>query len=255
MIKILVLAVLQGIAEFLPISSSGHLVLGKSLLGISEPDATLEIFLHLGTLMSILIFYRRKIAQLLLAIFKLDFSSPDGKEALFILWASIPAGVVGVLFDEKIEALFGNPKLAGGMLLLTGLILLSTLFARPGAGKLNLGNTFGIGIAQALAIVPGISRSGSTISAALWLGIDPIRAAEFSFLLAVPALAGAALLKAVKIVKSGICPSPDLWVGAVVAAIVGYFSLMILIPIVRKGKLWTFGIYCLAVGLAGVLLL
>ncbi|MCD6531850.1 undecaprenyl-diphosphate phosphatase [bacterium] len=257
MIKLIALAIIQGLTEFLPVSSSGHLVLGKHLLGMSEPDATVEIFLHFGTLLSILVFYRRRIWELLQALFRADFRSPEGREILFILWASIPAGVIGVLFDEYIESLFSAPEFAATMLIITGGILLSTMFAqrRQLSRQLGWGNTIFIGFAQALSILPGISRSGSTISAALWSGINPRKAAEFSFLLATPALAGAIALKGAKMLKAGVSPSPQLWAAVLVAAVVGYFALALLIPIIRRGKMWIFGIYCLILGGVSLILI
>ncbi|MCD6595009.1 undecaprenyl-diphosphate phosphatase [bacterium] len=254
--SIIILAIIQGIAEFLPISSSGHLVLGKALLNFNEPGATMEVFLHFGTLLSILVFYRKRIYDLLKTIFKGRFKTPDGKEFWLIIWASIPAGIIGFIGNDFFESLFSSTKLVSITLMITGLFLISTYWAKnKGERKFNLLNAIIIGIAQAFAIIPGISRSGATITVALWMNIDSKRAAEFSFLLAIPALFGAMLLKTMELFKSHISIEPALFIGVIISAVVGYFSLTMLIPILRKGKFWIFGIYCLALGIVGTMII
>jgi len=255
-LSIIILAILQGLAEFLPISSSGHLVLGKTLLNIdfsSMSGATMEVFLHFGTLIAIIIYYRKKIWSMTRILVMGKFSEPDSREPLFVLWASIPAGVFGTVFGDFLESLFSAPRIAAIMLMITGVFLLSTkLIKQTRNKKLNLLNTMIIGFAQAFAILPGISRSGATITAALWLGIEPERAAEFSFILAIPALLGATIIKALDCIKSDVLFNPMLLVGIIISAVVGYAALAILIPIIRKGKFWAFGIYCIAIGVAAV---
>ena len=254
--SIIILAILQGIAEFLPISSSGHLVLGKALLHFQETGATMEVFLHFGTLLAILVFYRKRIYELLKAFFRFQFNTDAGKEFWLIIWASIPAGIAGFLGNKFFESLFSSPKLVSITLMITGIFLVSTIWTKYNAGrKLNLLNTIIIGIAQAFAILPGISRSGSTITAALWMGIDSKKAAEFSFLLAIPALFGAMILKIKEIIEFHIHIDFTLLLGVLISAVIGYLSLLLLIPILRKGKLWIFGIYCLVVGVIGIILI
>ncbi len=258
MLSLILLAVLQGIAEFLPISSSGHLVIGKSLLGMVESGATVEIFLHFGTLLAIIVFYRKKIMDIIRSLFYRRFSDENTKLALLIAWASIPAGIIGVIWGDALESMFSNPKLAAAMLIITAAILLSTLLIHRRSAqnfRLNLFTTMLIGIAQAFAILPGISRSGSTIVMALWLGAAPEEAAEFSFILAIPALTGAAAIKAKEMISANISPSPSLLLATIVAAVIGYAALSLLIPILKKGKLWIFGIYCAIMGILGVILI
>ncbi|MCD6418620.1 undecaprenyl-diphosphate phosphatase [bacterium] len=256
MFSLILLAILQGIAEFLPISSSGHLVLGKTLLGISEGDATIEIFLHFGTLLAIIVFYRRRLWAIVCALFNRKFRDENFKLALFVVWASIPAGIVGFLWEDEIEKLFSSPLLASSMLIITAAILLSTIFAGNRQNfRWNYLSTMLIGVAQAFAILPGISRSGSTIAMALWLGANSDDAAEFSFILAIPALTGAAAIKARDMISAKILPPPELYLATVISAIVGYFALALLIPILKRRKLWLFGIYCAFVGILGIILI
>ena len=256
MVSLILLAILQGIAEFLPISSSGHLVLGKTLLGISEGDATIEIFLHFGTLLAIIVFYRRRLWAIVCAFFNRKFRDENFKLALFVVWASIPAGIVGFLWEDEIEKLFSSPLLASSMLIVTAAILLSTIFASNRQNfRWNYLSTMLIGVAQAFAILPGISRSGSTIAMALWLGANSDDAAEFSFILAIPALTGAAVIKAKDMISAKILPPPELYLATVISAIVGYFALALLIPVLKRRKLWLFGIYCAFVGILGIILI
>lgn len=255
MLALIVLAILQGIAEFLPISSSGHLVLAKTVLRFSETGATAEIFLHFGTLLAILVFYREKLLQIVKPLLHLQLKDDYAKLFWLILWASMPAGIVGVLWQDAIEAFFSRPSLASAMLLLTSAMLFCTIFARRRTNfRWNLFTAAVVGLVQALAILPGISRSGSTIAVALLLGADAENAAEFSFILAIPALAGAMALKIREIVITGNSPKPELLVAVVVSALVGYIALSLLIPILRRGKLWIFGTYCALVGLLGFML-
>ena len=254
MLNVIILAVVQGITEFLPVSSSGHLVILQELLGVNAPGAGLEIALHLGTLLSIIFFYRRDLAELIKSLFKThsDNFKLSWKTVCFVFIGSIPAGIIGILFDEKIEKIFDNPKLASGMLLITAVILLSTLLSKRENKKLGFANSLAIGISQAIAILPGISRSGSTIACARIFGIGASDAARFSFYLAIVSISGAALLK---LIKSPGDFSFAYICGAIIAAIVGYFALKILIGLLKKGKLWVFAPYCALVGIVGLIFL
>ncbi|RKZ29803.1 undecaprenyl-diphosphate phosphatase [bacterium] len=256
MLSLIALALLQGISEFLPISSSGHLVLGKAILGISTSGATIEIFLHVGTLMAIIVFYRKKIFAILSSLFSFDFRSPDGIIIPHIICASLPAGIVGILFGEKLELLFSKPIFSAIMLIITSFILFSTFLSRRRHDfEWSFYNSFLVGLAQAIAILPGISRSGTTIAAAMWLGAEPEDAAEFSFIMAIPAILGAAIIKTKELIVNHIRPESSLWLAIIIAAVVGYAALLVLIPIIKRGKLWTFGIYCMILGMVGLLLL
>ena len=265
-IKILVLGVVQGLTEFFPVSSSGHLVLGEKLLGITSEGAALEIALHLATAVAIIVGLRRDIRRLLAAFFgglfgkvlrgrpREAWTDAHFRMSVLILLGSVPAGLVGILFDDRIEAQFSNVLLVGITLLVTGALLLSTRFARPEAdAALGPGRALIIGVAQAFAILPGISRSGTTISAAVWTGIDRDQAARFSFLLFLPAGLGAALLKLPGAFEAGMEVSTGaLAIGFVAAGLVSYVALFTLLRIVRRGGLFWFAPYCWAVGMFAI---
>ncbi len=254
MLGMMLLAILQGTTEFIPISSSGHLVLAKNFFGIEESGALIEIFLHFGTLVSILIFYRKRMIDILRTVLYCKWGNEEARMILYILWASVPAGIAGIFLKSAIENLFSNPSLALAMLTVTGMFLLSIYFQKNRKdNRLNLLNTLIVGVAQAFAILPGLSRSGMTITAGLWLGIKPQKAAEFSFLLSLPAIAGAMAIKIKEVVCESIIIDSSVVVATFVSAVVGYFSLAVLIPIISKGKIWIFGIYCVFVGICGLI--
>jgi undecaprenyl-diphosphatase len=264
-LQAIVLAILQGVTEFLPVSSSGHLVLAQELLNLHDKQMmAFDVFVHFGTLMSVVFVFWKDIREILRSFIK-AFSTMKLQEeyvhkkhfrlGIAILVGSLPAGVVGVLYRHEIEAAFTDPKLVAMNLVITGLILFLTRLARPVEGKkIGIVSSFIIGLAQMVAILPGISRSGSTMSTAMYLKIPPVRAARFSFLLSIPAIAGASLLEGYRIYKYGsslgILP---LLIGTAVSAIAGYFAIMILLKIMEKGKFSWFSVYCLTVGILGIL--
>ncbi len=259
-ISVVLLAVFQGIAEFLPISSSGHLAVLGNILG-TDPEAnfSLGIVLHAGTLAAILVFYFRSLLNFL--------QLKRNTLALMIILGSVPAGVLGVLFKSKVEAWAGSMWVVGGCFLVTAAILffseqLEKKHRRNSIPPADLDHlswkqALGIGCAQAVALMPGISRSGSTISAGLAAGLGPEQAAEFSFLLAIPAIGGAAFLETLKLFRHGI---PDgggspimLGTGFLISAAVGYGALALLLKVLKKGHLSFFSIY-LVLAAAAVLL-
>lgn len=260
MFETTILAILQGIAEFLPISSSGHLVLGKALLGVKEPGIRLDIFLHVGTLFAIAVFYWKIIWKIVRGTFSTGSAeSLPRREAWSyvakIVISAVPAGVVGVLFKDQLEEFFSSPHAVGAALLFTGIILLATKLLPKGGKEVSFLTALVMGIAQAVAILPGVSRSGMTIATAKASKIEPAKAAEFSFLMSAPPIAGAALLEVLKAMKSTCpeCPStetawPLVIYGGVLAAIVGYFSLAVLLKTLKSDKFWLFGPYCLLAG-------
>lgn len=263
-----ILGILQGLTEFLPVSSSGHLVLGKALLGIAEQGIAFEVFVHFGTLLAVLTVFRNDIWQLLLSFFSLFSKSTfefglkskykndeSFRLLLFIILGTIPAVFVGLLLEDYVESAFSNPKLVGITLIITAVILLLTLIPQKSLQKLNIKNTFVMGLAQALAIVPGISRSGSTISIGLLQNIGGNDAARFSFLLAIPAILGATILKVTNLLESGIDKQffIVLLVGTVASYISGYIAIESLLKIVQKGKLYLFAPYCLLLGIIALL--
>jgi undecaprenyl-diphosphatase len=250
--QVIILAILQGIAEFLPISSSGHLVLGQAILGLKTPGITLEVALHAGTLISTLIYYRKEILNILKGVF-----SGYRESYLLVtqmLLSALPAVLFYLLCKDRIEGTFENPKVVGIALLFTGCVLLALRWIPVQDKRLSLGRAIFIGIAQAIAILPGVSRSGMTISAARMSGISPEKAAEFSFLASIPLIAGACLKKLIEACTE--TPAPDAWalspllliVSICVSAIVGYFALSALVRILRGRFFWCFGLYCLLAG-------
>jgi len=258
-----ILGLVQGLTEFLPVSSSGHLVIFESLFGIKTGNILFEILVHFGTLLAVLVYFRKRFYNIIISLFsfargKTGFNDdPHLKLALFIVLGTIPAVIVGLLFKDFIVVAFESPRWASVMLLVTAAILFSTKWAPDKARGFGWKNSIIVGVAQALAIMPGISRSGSTISIGMHLGIDKSEAAEFSFLLSVPAIAGAALLEIPEFLKSlsDLSLLPIYLTGALVSAVVGYISITYLLSIIKKGKFFYFGLYCAIVGILGIFLL
>lgn len=269
MLDAIILGAVQGLTEFLPVSSSGHLVLAEHLLGVPiSDDITFEVFVHFGTLLSVLAALWPEVKEIVRALagglMNLEQVPALYREneyfriAPLIIIASVPAAIVGLKFEDQISGAFTDPKLVAVMLVLTGLILFLTQLVKAG-GKKRVGVFSGliIGIAQAFAIVPGISRSGSTISTALFLGVAPMKAARFSFLLSVPVIAGATLLKTIDLVQEGVSMTGmgPILAGTVVAFGSGYFAIRFLLTIIEKGRFSVFSFYCLTVGTLGIVFL
>ncbi len=246
-IDALILGSLQGITEFLPVSSSGHLVLGQHFLGLSLPGNFFEVLVHLGTLCSVLVVFRTEILKLIQSI-----KSAESKIMLSALViGTIPAVLIGLSMKDKISQLFENPLAVSFSLILTGIWLVMTKWFVNQQSNINLKNGFLIGCAQAIAIIPGISRSGATIGVAMLLGISPEKAAKFSFLLAIPAIAGAGLLTAIDIDPALVS---SLSSGTIIAAffssfLVGWAALTWLLKLISKGQFHWFGLYCMVIGI------
>lgn len=260
------LGLIQGLTEFLPISSSGHLVLGEALLGGKlDENITFEVVVHFGTLCSILIYYRSKIADIIKSWIQVPGSSvsfskqwasdPNLKLTWFVIISMIPALVVGLTLKDQIENIFLNPFMVSIMLLVTGAILFLTKFRDSFPNQLNGGRAFGIGLAQAFAILPGISRSGSTISLGLYLGINRKQVADFSFLMVIPVIAGAMLLEIKEMVEVGVAVNDALAlaVGFITAFVSGYFALKYLIILLQNKGIHPFAWYCWILGSAGLI--
>lgn len=251
---VVVLAVVQGIAEFLPISSSGHLVIAGALMNqlagtsIPEESATMGIALHFGTLLSILLVYRKELIKLV----------SDFNMIKLIVIATIPVGVIGLLLKDYVDEAFQRPIIAGFALLVTAIFLLTGRRLQKSEskdGSLNVGTAIAIGLFQAIAIVPGISRSGSTIAAGMACGMKREEAAKFSFLIAIPAIGGASVLELKDFVTGEAQLSGNLApmvLGMVVSFVVGVFALRWLIRMVVADKLHLFAFYCLIVGIATI---
>ena len=243
---LLLLAVIQGIAEFLPISSSGHVVVAATLLGNDLDIVDVNIVLHLGTLVAILIFYVRQIWRLL---------TTDRRVIPLLVVATIPAAALGVLIKSRFEWLLEDPLLAGCMLVLTGLLLVLGMRLPQGDGRyqeLSWRGALAIGSAQAFALLPGISRSGTTIVAGLGKRLSAPDAATFSFLLAIPAIGGASTLELIDLIQGGTTLTTPVWqlaLAALVSCLVGLWSLRWLVRCLERGNLHFFSIWCIAIGL------
>jgi undecaprenyl-diphosphatase len=269
MLQAIILGTVQGLTEFLPVSSSGHLVLAEHLLGVAvTDDITFEVFVHFGTLLSVLAALWPEVKEIARAMVS-GLKSPNLLPAYYrenehfrmiplIAVASIPAAIVGLKYEDQVAGAFTDPKLVAVMLVITGLILFLTQLVKP-SGQKRVGIISGliVGLAQAVAIVPGISRSGSTISTALYLKVSPLKAAKFSFLMSVPVIAGATFLKTLDIIREGISLQgiAPILVGTVVAFASGYLAINFLLKIVEKGKFSVFSFYCLTVGTLGIVFL
>ncbi len=257
------LGILQGLTEFLPVSSSGHLVLGKYLFGLSEQGVAFEVFVHFGTLLAVLTAFSRQVWHLVLAFFRMFQQPPatlykedaDFRMMFFIIIASVPAAIVGLAFKDQISGLFSNPRFACAMLIVTSVVLALTFFSGKIQTNLKPGNSILMGIAQAFAILPGISRAGSTISVGLFLKVDGSTAARFSFLMAIPAILGATVLEISHIFQGNLTDQQfiTLTVGMISAYISGYLAIETMLNIVRRGKLYWFAPYCLLVGVLGLI--
>lgn len=255
----IVLGVVQGATEFLPVSSSGHLVIAQALMGLEIPGIFFEVAVHLATLLSVLVAYRDRVRRLLrgAARRERDAWAYLGR----LVAATIPAAVIGVFLRDEVEALFNSPVVPGVALLVTGGLLWSTRAARrsrsgeawhpPGLREAVL-----MGVAQAFALIPGISRSGATVVMALWLGVEAREAAAFSFLMAVPAIGGAAVLSIPELLERapGVSTAALLW-GSAAAAVTGVLAIRTFVAMLRKRSFHTFGLYCWVVGLGFLLYL
>lgn len=247
----IILGIVQGITEFFPVSSKGHLVIVQGLFGMKEPKLAFDIFLHLGTLLAVVIYFRNDIRWLF---------GKNRKELYYIIIASIPTFIVGFFFKDMIEQYFGMPRVTGYMMLVTGAYLISasvyTRLKKHADKKLGLGNSLAVGVAQSVAVLPGISRSGATIVTGILTGMNHHTAFRFSFLLSIPAILGAVLLKSAKIGSSLLNgDAPFFLAGGIAAMIVGIFTIDVLLRLVKDNKLYLFGIYCIVAGAAVIIFL
>lgn len=256
MIRYAVIGAVQGLTEFLPVSSSGHLVLAQRWLGVEPPGLLLEALLHWGTMAAILVVYWEDLRQFA------RLGSRRGtferrREAGLILAGTVPIVGVGLLARSWIETAFASPLGVGAALLATaGLLFVGHRSSRRARrGTVRFVDALVVGAAQAVAVLPGISRSGATIAAGTTMGIDARSATRFSFLLAIPALFGAGLYSIADAARAGTlaaAPWGGLIVGTAVAFLVGWAAIRILLRVVSRGRLWAFGIYCAALGAAVV---
>lgn len=251
-IEAIIIGIVQGLTEFLPISSSGHLVILQKLLKIDLPGNLVEVSTHLGTLLSIILIYKNDIYDLI-SSFK---SSKTKDYILLVVIATIPSVVFVLIAKSFILTIFESSRSVSFALIFTGIILFISHYGNYTIKKLNISKGMIIGIFQALAILPGISRSGMTISIALLLGIKNVEAAKFSFMLAIPAIFGAAILT---LLETDLNEIDDLIFPLIVAAFIaflsGYYALKFLIKILNNGKFYYFSIYCIFLGIISLMYL
>lgn len=251
----LILGILQGLTEYLPVSSSGHLAIGSALFNINGADnLTFTIVVHVATVLSTLVILWKETEWIFRGLFKFQLND-ETRYVLNIIVSMIPIGIVGVFFKDKVEEIFGSGLLiVGCMLLLTALLLTFSYYAKPRKKeKIGLLDAFIIGVAQACAVMPGLSRSGSTIATGLLLGNKKETLAQFSFLMVIPPILGEALLDGMKILKEtseagAVVSTTSLLVGFLAAFISGCVACKWMINIVKKGKLIWFGVYCAIAG-------
>ncbi|HMG18342.1 MAG TPA: undecaprenyl-diphosphate phosphatase [Gemmatimonadales bacterium] len=243
------LGLVQGLTEFLPVSSDGHLAVVGHLAGVRTPGVFVEVALHVATLGSILVVYGKRFFQLVVGVLRRH--PDDVRYAGLLILGMIPAGIIGVLFEDVVAAAFNSLWAAGAGFLVTGIALWSTRrLASAGAVRPTPGGAVVIGFAQALAILPGVSRSGMTISSGLWFGMGTVAAADFSFLMAIPLIAGAGLFEArhisTDVAQVGALP---LLAACLVAFASGVFAIRLLVAMLRRGRLHAFAPYCFAIGI------
>jgi len=244
-----VLGIIQGLTEFLPISSSGHLVIMQYLMGIQDSDLTFEVLVHFATLLAVVSFYWHDIVELI--------KKPFQHYNYLLIAGTIPTAIIGLSFEEQFEKVFSTVKIVGFMLIITGILLFIAEYLsrknqfRFGSENFNYLHAVIIGIGQGLAITPGISRSGMTIALGLMLGLSRSSAAKYSFLLSIPAVLGATILKCkdLLILKEVNFNLFSYLVGALFAGVSGYFAIKILLQILHGKKLNYFSIYCWTIGL------
>jgi undecaprenyl-diphosphatase len=253
----LILGLIQGLTEFLPVSSSGHLELGAAMFGLKEENLTFSIIVHGATFLSVLVVFRNDILNLIINLFRFQWNA-ETKFIFLLILSALPVAIAGVVFKDQIETLFeGRIVLVGVMLLVTATLLFLTRFAPNQKKDITLKSALLIGLAQTIAIMPGISRSGATISMALYLGIDREKATRFSFLMVLIPIFGASLFEIIdmsKATETAATSITTLAIGAVAAFASGLIACSWMLKIVKRGKLIWFSIYCLIVGIAAIIM-
>ncbi len=265
----IILGVVQGLTEFLPVSSSGHLVLFQSLFGIKEPELFFDVSVHMGTLLAVCVFFfkdLKDIATALLATSSWSVRSgsrwqqwsrmPEMRLFGLILVGTVPTALLGLMFRPVAETLFSSVRMVGIMLVVTGLLLWLTRRVKPegrNMARLSVWDGLCVGMIQGIAILPGLSRSGSTIAVGLFKGMERETAARYSFLLSIPAILGAMALQLIGTRASALPPLGPTVLGTCVAGAVGYFALKVLIRLVQRGDLYVFAFYCWPLGVVAIL--
>lgn len=268
----ILLGVLQGLTEFLPVSSSGHLALAEHLLGARTPGVTFEVIVHLATALAVVLFFRRRVLAILIALARWPFArgagaggrpaggrpageAEDARLGLNLALGTAPAAVVGYLLESRVERAFNDPRLVSALLVVTGCILWTTKFARREGRRVETWkDALLVGAGQAVAVLPGISRSGTTIAAGLAAGLERKRAAEFAFLLSIPIILGAAAVSLGDALRGTVALGAAEAAGAIAAFACALPSIAVLMRLVTAGRLYRFSYYCWAVGALGILL-
>lgn len=250
LLEIVILAVIQGLTEWLPISSSGHLVITQKYLGLNLP-LIFSLMLHTGTVIVVLVAFRKDIVDIVKALINRDFETEEGRMALLLAFGSVPIALIGFILHDLFESLYNNLLAVGLALLTTGIILFLSE-KRKSNRKLGIKDSLIIGAAQAIALIPGVSRSGVTVATGLLRKIDKPTALKYSFLLSVPAIIGATVFEARELVVGNVDLIP-LLLGAIISMIVGFASLKLVQKIVMIEKFHVFAYYCWTVGLALVI--
>ena len=262
-LEAVVLAIIQGLTEFLPVSSSGHLVLAQHWFGtFNETNLLYDIMLHLATVMAIMVYFRQDLTTLVLGIIGYPsngqsiFAGEERKTLVLLILASIPTAVIGLTIEQIGIKVFGRPDLVGGFFILTGMVLWMGRGGQAGRGMKDMTpiDAITVGVVQGIAVFPGISRSGATIAGGLWLGLDRELAARFSLLISIPAILGATILEVVKAFGQSHPPIGPFIVGMFVAAVVGYFSISLILRLVRQDYFYRFSYYLWPLGISVILL-
>lgn len=265
-----VLGIIQGLTEFLPVSSSGHLVLFQNLFGLREPEIFFDVSVHVGTLVAICVFFFKDLRGIVATLFSVSTWSvregslweglcqkPEMRLLGLILVGTVPTALLGLLFRPMAGKLFSSVRIVGAMLLVTGLLVwLTRGLKREGRDitRLTIWDALCIGVIQGVAILPGISRSGATIAMGLFKGLSRETAARYSFLLSIPAILGAMILELGEVPASGFQPLGVVLLGVFTAAAVGYVALRVLIRLVKKGSLHVFAPYCWFLGVVALVM-
>ncbi len=270
-LQAVVLGTVQGGTEFLPVSSSGHLVILQHLFGLTESHIGFDIAVHVGTLVAVIAFFFRDIRSLVVTLVRCvmpaakrkwsdlpALTHPDIKLAALVMIGSIPTAVIGLLFHRISDVLFSSVNLVGMMLIITGLLLILTRWVKKNQKSFHaftFKDALIIGLVQGMAILPGISRSGATIATAIFLGIRKEIAVEFSFLLSIPAIFGAGMIMVKDMAgDSALWDAKIMFTGMLASCVVGYFSLSMLVFIIKKGRLHFFAPYCWILGAAACII-
>lgn len=243
---------IQGLTEFLPISSSGHLVLVPALLGQDPPDLATSAMLHLGTLLAVLVYFRREVVEVA------TFTDKGKRLLLLVLIGTIPAAILGLTLEAQFEWLNDRPHAVAIALLLTGCVLFATRWLPRGektTEDVTVADTIIMGFGQALALIPGVSRSGSTISTGLLRGLTDAEAARYSFLLGIPAIAGAGLFEGRELFESSASVGAEILVGVAVAAVSGYAAIAFLLRLIGRTGLSPFGVYCVVAAIIALIVI